>query len=560
MNASDYINDQIGEPPVSASDYIDQQIDNPIVGNANDYSKTKGFVQGLRAPLDAGAQMLAHALPDSVVQRANDLMGNFAPKTSELDKKISQKSNQYSADRQAAGKTGIDWPYMAGNVVGSAPIAAAMPEMGGLSLVAKTANVLGQGAVLGSLSPVTENQSDFWGQKGGQAALGAATNGVVAPISSMASSIISPKISSSVQTLLDEGVTPTPGQILGGGWKASEDKLTSVPILGDMIKNAQSRAANDLNVAVGNRALAPIGETVSSDAGRDMVDEVGSKLGSAYDQLLPKLTFKPDAQFSSELNKISQMATFMPKPQADQFQNILNNKLYSRMSQNGQMDGQTLKGVESELRQQAQGYLKDPSFDNRQLGSAVQETLNSVRGNLQRTNPQYASQLADINRGYANYSILRKAASNLGQSSEPGVFSPSQLQSAVKSADQSVGKGSFAKGNARMQDLSDAGLKVLGGKYPDSGTPGREMAALLAGGMMEGGGALLHHPLLPLSIGAGVLPYTELGQKATASLLTKRPNIAQYLANAIQKSSPYASAGVTGLANQFAPFSLNGGL
>ena len=155
--------------------------------------------------------------------------------------------------------------------------------------------------------------------------------------------------------------------------------------------------------------------------------------------------------------------------------------------------------------------------------------------------PDLAQKLANANQAWANFARIRAAGASQGAMNNEGVFTAGQLQNAVRSADKSVGKGATATGNALMQDLSGAGQRVLGSKYPDSGTTGRGLMALLApAGMM----AAPEQTLMTLGgIGAGALPYTQLGQRAAAALLTARPQLAQPVGKAVSKLGPVVVTG-----------------
>jgi len=230
------------------------------------------------------------------------------------------------------------------------------------------------------------------------------------------------------------------------------------------------------------------------------------------------------------------MAQGLPASQQQTFMNVLKTQIFGKLGPQGNMDGQTLKGVQSELAKTASGYLKDPSFDNRQLGAAVSALRDAVDSNLARVNPaDLSEQLANANQAWANFVRLRTAAASTGAMNNSGIFTAAQLQSAVRANDKSVGKGAAATGNALMQDLSGAGQRVLGSKYPDSGTVGRGLMSLLAPGSVAAGMATAPTSTLATlgGIGLGSLPYTQLGQRASAALLTARPQFAQPVGNAV---------------------------
>lgn len=331
----------------------------------------------------------------------------------------------------------------------------------------------------------------------------------------VAARAMKPQLAPAQQALADAGVSQmTPGQVMGGFAKGVEDKLTSVPILGDFINSGRRRSIESFNKAVGNQALEPIGETVPKNikAGHDLVEHVGDKLSDAYDALKPKLTFMPDRQFALDLSNIRGDMNLAAQPQIDQFERIINTKLgpnrWDRtFTPPGSgpvraMSGEQFKKVESEFSKLARDYNSSTDASQRTMGGSLGELVKSMRQNLERSNPQHAEELANINRGYAMFTRMQGAAGNRRTSA--GVFTPSDLLSAVKRGDSSVRKGSFARGDALMQNFAEAGQKVLPSSVPDSGTPGRMMASIAAGG---GLGYL--NPKVLAGVGAASLPYTR---------------------------------------------------
>lgn len=414
--------------------------------------------------------------------------------------------------------------------LGAARAAPALSAAGGALLVPKS--ITGAGAVgagMGALQPSVSTEETLR-----NVALG---TGVSAALPA-AARVIRPETRAGVKTLMDAGITPTPGQILGGWAQRLEDKARSLPITGDFITNAQRKGVEDLNRAAYSRALSPIGVKAPKAVGREGVEDVYNQLTAAYDNLLPKLQFKADKTFAQEVAAVRQMASELPEEQAKRFEQILRNGVFRKLTPQGNASGETIKEIESSIGRLARGYGKDQSHDIRQLGDALDEVQAIVRRNLERTNPKQAKELADINRGYSAYARIRDAASRPG---ELGVFSPAQLAQAVRKGDSSVGKGAYARGAAPMQDLSDAAVSVLGPKYPDSGTAGR----LLAGGAGLGAGFI--NPAIPAALAAGGVPYLPIVREAMAAMLTKRPEVATEIARVARKAIPLGVVGSSSL-------------
>lgn len=521
----------------------------PEIDQPAETSASRRFLEGLADPIHGGAQLLAHSLPSGAVsgvnratQFVNDLpiVGpvtkalGMTPATPEgLDQALAQREQELRTN-------GVDLARVAGNVVSSAPIAFAVPGAAAPSLAARVGAGAGAGALFGASQPVT--QGDFATEKGKQIATGAVAGGIAATVTGAVARLVSPNTRPEAKLLMSEGVTPTPGQILGGVAQKAEDKLTSVPILGDAISSSKRRGVEEFNRMMYARAVKPIGGKIPEKVGREGVDDIGNQLSDAYNKLLPKLSFRADAQFANELNRVQAMASTLPPQQMNQVDKIIREQLVGKLTPQGLASGETIKQIESELGRLSAGYRSDPSFDVRQVGSALQELQASIRRTLQRTNPQHASELAKINEGYSVFARIRDAASRQG--SAEGVFTPAQFSAAVRSQDKSVGKGNFARGKAAQQDASDAAKTVLGSTYPDSGSIGR----LLLGGGALGMGAI--EPTIPMGLGLASLPFLPGGRQAAAALLSSRPAIAAPIAQGIRASSPLLGAGLSPLLYQ----------
>lgn len=462
-----------------------------------------------------------------------------------IDQLIAEQQGDYDQRRAEAGGDGIDWMRLGGNVSTMLPLSLFMPAPTTIP-AAMGAGAIG-GAGMSLLNPIEDTSEGYWAGKGIDAAIGAAAGGVTAGAVSGASNVVAPRVREGVKALLERGITPTPGQILGGAAGKIEERLSSLPIVGDMMAGGRRRAMEEFNVAAFNDVLAPIGKKASGKTGREGIEDAEKAISDEYKRILPNVTFIEDAALTAEVNNLRQLASFMPDQQFKQFEKVLTEKVGKRLSPTGTMDGETFKGLESELSQIAKGYRQSQSFDDRELGSAIQELVDVMRVSLERNNPMWAGELSKANQAWAKFKRVQRAATYVGsKEAEPGVFSPEQFQSAVKATDASKDKGAFAKGQANMQDLSDAAKDVLGGKVPDSGTPQR-IAAMLLGT----GGLGFVEPTTMAATGLLTLPYTKLGQKAAAGLLARRPGIAGPIAAGLRRLAiPAGSATGGALVNQ----------
>jgi len=489
---------------------------------------------GMADPIHGGAQLLTKLLPDSVVQAGNRANNWLADKTGlvaklpagGVDEQVRKREADYQAKRTAAGESGFDGYRTLGNFASGFLV----PSAGATTAVGRVAAGAVNGAVGGGLTPVSGG--NFWDQKGNQVLGGAALGGAIPGVIGGVSRVISPKASTNpaVAKLRSEGVTPTMGQILGGAASRTEEKLSSLPLVGDAIINAKTRAAGQLNRAVANRALSPVGAKLPEGmVGREAVEFVGDTLGKKYDELLPGLTVKADREFADNITSLSSMlrnGSLDPK-YANGFDRFMRTNVLNKFKGQNALTGQTVKDIESDLGQTIARYSKSQDPDAQLYADALREVQDNLRNLVSRSSPDAAKQLKAINTGYANFKRMERAAASLGPE-DGGAFSAAQLQNAVKALDKSKDKRAFSRGTALMQDLSEPAKGVLGSKVPNSGTADRSFMALAT---------LLDPKAAAMALTAPVL-YSQPGQRALAGLLASRPQGAQAVADSLRQASP----------------------
>jgi hypothetical protein len=408
---------------------------------------------------------------------------------------------------------------MTGNVIGN--IAAAIPTMAipGAGTIAGATAI---GGALGAIQPTATGESML-----GNVAGGAAFGGVGAAIPKAIARVVNPN---AVQRVSESVGTLTPGQALGGAWKTAEEKATSLPFAGPIIQKAQQGSVESFNKGVINKALEPIGQSID-EIGHEGVKNAGDLISKSYQKLLPELKIQADEPFMAQIQGVKDLAQSLPEEKAAQLTRILDQKVTGKFTDDGLMSGETMKQVDSELGRMIRGYKSSPNFDERQLGDALRETQSALRTMVERNNPDKKGQLSAINDAFAKFIRVERAASGVG--TKEGVFTPAQLLSASKATDSSLRKGQFARGGALMQDVAEQGKQNIGGGYPDSGTAGRMLGALGAGG------AYVTNPLLALGEAGIAATYASPKvRNALVSLIAKRPDEAAKWANKLRLASP----------------------
>jgi hypothetical protein len=523
-------------------DMSDEQIVAAIKKNSLGYkqpSTADRFIQGLKDPIDAGAQLLTKALPDSVVAYGNKANNWLADKTGlvgrlpegGIDQQVNETAEKFKTD-------GIDWARMGGNVLSPANLAIASRLPAVTSLSGRVAQGAGGGAAIGALTPTTG--SDFWNDKATQVGTSAAFGGVLPMVTGGLSRVISPKasVNPELAMLKAEGVSPTVGQTLGGRFNALEEKLTSVPILGDAISSARGKAQQSFNEVAINRAVAPLGEKVNL-SGHAGVQKAGDMISDAYEAGKNAIGhFQLDQQGSAELAALKQMAANLPSRERNQFNNIWQT-MQNEVSPNGSFLAESWKRLDSKLTKEAGRFSGASDAYQNQLGDAVKEMQRVLMDNAKRANPDAANLINKADSAWAN--LVRVEGAATSAKNNGGVFTPAQLGMAVRKSDNSVRDRATARGTALMQDLSTAGQNILGNKIPNSFTTDR---ALIAGGSL---GSYMIDPLIPAGLLSGAAMYSSPAQKAANFLLTQRPSSAKSVANVVRNSSPYLIPAGSGL-------------
>lgn len=209
------------------------------------------------------------------------------------------------------------------------------------------------------------------------------------------------------------------------------------------------------------------------------------------------------------------------------FNKTLSDVVLGRAGPQGSMLGSTYKDVDSELGRIASRYGKSQMASEQEYGDAVKQLQSLLNQQMRRTNPQVAQTLQGIDEGWAN--LVRVEGAAKAAHNAEGVFTPAQLNAAIRGADDSVRGRAVSRGTALMQDLGNAGQQVLGNKVPNSGTADR----LWAGAGTLAAGAL--QPGIPAALIAGGAAYTRPVQSLLSAAVSARPAAAEPLAGAIAR-------------------------
>jgi hypothetical protein len=396
-----------------------------------------------------------------------------------------------------------------------------------------TAQAVAGGAASGAMQPVT-GEGEFLPQKAEQVGISAVTAPIGEKVVAAAGRVLNPLVSKAEQTMRDLGITPTTGQTLGGQFGTLEEFAQNLPLIGESISNARQRVLFDFNKGVINKALDKVKDKLPADVvGRDAISYASQQVSDKYDEVLSKMTF--DLDFATTSNILSALSknTNLSANQRQEVAQTLNDVVLGKFS--GQkLDGKTFKGIESDLRKKASNYMNSTTASEREVGEALSDVLGVLKKELYFQNPKQTPQLRRVDSAYSDLSVINIAAANSGAAN--GVFTPKQFSTAVRQADKTRNKSAFAKGAAKSQQISDAGIQVLGDQ--SKATLEGNIATRVAGGY-----GMLTEPAIAAGLVTGVpAMYSESGQAVLDALLRSRPDLVKQAGGMLTRNAPQAGA------------------
>jgi hypothetical protein len=502
---------------------------------------TNGFLMGLKDPISGGAQLAPRGLAYATSlggATPNPVSRFFDEEARKVDAMVRAEQQAYMAQRAAQGETGFDVARMAGNVLSPANLAPgvfATRLAAARGIMNPAAQAAIGGAVSGLMQPATEE--DFAAQKLEQATLGGAFGAGGQKVVAGAGRMLNPLVSKAEQTMIDLGITPTMGQVLGKGAKSLETFAQYMPIIGTAIQDARQRTIFDFNKGVINKALGRIKTKLPADViGRDAIKFASDTVSDAYDNVLKKMDFELDFNTSSNILGALNKANLLSPQQRQAAIDYVNDIALSKFS-GRKLTGEEYKAIESDLRKKASGLMSSTTEAEREVGDALFGVLGEFKKSLYNQNPKLTPQLRRVDSAYADMSVIKLAAANSG--AESGVFTPKQFSTAVRQGDRTLRKSAFAKGTARSQQISDAAMQMLE----------EEAGATLAGRYAAGGAGLFGlaarpEIAIPAVIG-GRMVYSEPGQQLMNMMLRSRPEAVKQAGGMLTRGAPYVG-GVVG--------------
>lgn len=336
--------------------------------------------------------------------------------------------------------------------------------------------------------------------------------------------------------LTSRGIPLTIGQMAGRGGvvgravRGLEDKLQSIPLLGDAIRARREAGTQAFNRAAFDEAGAPIGQSGGPIA-EPGVEAGRAATTSAYNEALGGVQINPSADpaFARDMSRAIGNGQRLTGDMAGHFRDAIEHQVAPYLAQ-GLLTGEAYQAIRQGLRQARQEMRSVPGGNA--YGRAIRGVEGSLEAMVRRQAPEVIPALNRADQAYARSRVVESAVTagkNTG-----GVFTPAQLGTAAVANARRFG-GNQATTQRPFFDLQRAGQEVLPSTVPNSGTVDRAAAAALI--PMAAGGVGYETGLLdPQTAGlmaALGLPYTRAGQRTLQFLITSRPEVVRQAGEAM---------------------------
>lgn len=357
------------------------------------------------------------------------------------------------------------------------------------------------GAIAGATLGVLGNKAGQGIAKG----LGSAVSGVTNPVANRLNA-------AGIPLTLGQAVSQS-GR-LGALVKGAEDKFSSIPVVGDLIKARRTEGLKAYNQAEFNRGLAPIDGSVSA-TGPAGVDQAFEATGNAYRSATAGVDIPLDQQFAADLGAAMQTGRNLPGSMGEEFGYTMNNRVRPELD-SGNITGESYQAIMQGLNRDKAAFSGQPrGYD---FGQAVSGVQDATKGLMQRGGgADVVSSLQKADAAYRNAKILQDAvnrARNGSRSGEVNIFTPSHVLDAAAASGRRFG-GSQGTSRMPFRGLAEDAQAVLPSQVPDSGTAGR-LAAMVLPGALAGGAASQGwlDPETAALLASLTLPSTKLGSAA----------------------------------------------
>jgi hypothetical protein len=316
-----------------------------------------------------------------------------------------------------------------------------------------------------------------------------------------------------VKTLLDAGITPTPGQA-GGRVAQTVEQVASdfIPGVGASVDAAKNRAIRQASQYEVKRAIAPIsqprpgqkvGVEITEPAGRKAVQQANDLIEQSYQSLVPKTFMTPDGARTAAQRAGAELDNMpgLTDRQRNFLYSYVEQKLGPMVRNRGNIDGATAKALDAELAAQARRYGQSANAGDHALGDAFYTVREHLRGALQGTDNLAVAQLRATDQAYKNMIPVNKAATAAIR--KKGVYDPVQFS-------QKGGSGEVNEAALNLLDKPSGGLDTLARRGGGFGVTSFLGGNPLVGAAAYGGGRLVSAALYSEPVVKGIIASMNL--------------------------------------------------
>jgi hypothetical protein len=445
------------------------------------------------SPLSRFAMSVGQPMAD-MARTGEKVFANVAdyvsPKQSNLSDLVLDRNPSRAAQvqKQIEREKQLESPYInpAGRMTGDVLLNMAMPTPDKGGVLRRTLINLGQGAGYGAATTPEDAESGAAGGAFGSA-VGMGANRLLG-------GLIKPFISQDAKELAKQGIQPTIGQGIGGAVNTTEQKLKSLPFVGDIIRNARARSVNEFNEKAIQTAVPG-----SKGFGDEALTTARKTLGNQYDSVLdqlPNIQVDKSAIVQALRGAVNDPALALNNESKKFVSNYVRDNLINRA---GQLNGQNAKKIESDfaaaIARKATGNAEDRATADA-MRNVQQQWRQSLTQAADAVNPGAGAALRETDAAWRAFIPVDRAGGyrgnqNAAANEVTGKFTPNSLRRSIETSDQSQFNNAtraMSGGNSPFQKLNALtrqGERVLGDSVPDSGTAAR----LMMGGAAVGAGA-----------------------------------------------------------------------
>lgn len=410
----------------------------------------------------------------------------------------------------------------------AAQAVAAIPRLASRATPYVTAALAGAG--MGAVQPVIGNES-----RGENAAIGAGFGAAGQAAGNVIGRGIegfvrtNPNVAALPRAIRDRltlGQTADRDSLSGAVASSTEEKLQSVPLIGNIIRNARQGAIDNWRNDLVNRS-APRGFTPQGANTWERLDSAGQEYRNRYVAALRGHQVPPSRLFESQVasltnNPRSGLTNQQQAEARDLVMRYYNSMFHGNSPATGpagtspiiqgaqrgtpvSIDANNAKGFEAFLTKQAMQYRKSNAPGASDMANLFEDLERAWSVSYRRALPSSArTNIRELDRTYAPFKTVERAAAYTGN--DFGDFTPQQLVQAVR---QRTPQARFSRGGGVLQQEAAAARDTLIDRVPNSGTADR---ALTVGAI---GGAVLEPTVAAATLGLAVPAMTtRVGRNA----------------------------------------------